>query len=171
MSLPVAGRKLRGLVKGKFRGVKVVTRGASPRIMAADIVGSRGTTRVSGGTLRARFALFDTWAFFTSISSEHTPPADEPPERETDPLTGGVQPSSLLATPLPRPAQHGGLRGRIVPAVRGEAITIERLGPTGWVASGVTHIGRGGRYSARVAAAGLYRVRSGDVTGPAVRVR
>jgi stage II sporulation protein D len=172
MSLTTAGRKLRGLVKGKFRGVKVVQRGASPRIMAADVVGSRGTTRVNGATLRARFGLFDTWAFFTSISSEKTPPpSDEPPAQQTDPLTGGVQPSSLLAAAFPRPAPHGGLRGQIVPAVRGEAITIERLGPTGWVASGVTRVGRGGRYSARVAAAGLYRVRSGDVTGPAVRVR
>jgi SpoIID/LytB domain protein len=171
MSLPVAGRKLHGLVKGRFRGVKVVQRGASPRVVAADVIGSRGATRVNGATLRARFALFDTWAFFTSISSEHTPPTDEPPQQETDPLTGGVQPCSLLAAPLPHPARHGGLRGRIVPAVRGEAITIERLGPSGWVASRTAHVGGGGRYRATVAAAGIYRVRSGDVTGPAVRVR
>src|SRR5262249_23249089 len=57
MSLASAGKKLRGLVKGRFRGVKVVQRGASPRIMAADIVGSRGSTRVNGATLRARFNL------------------------------------------------------------------------------------------------------------------
>jgi stage II sporulation protein D len=171
MSLTGAGRKLRGLVKGKFRGVKVVQRGASPRVMAADIVGSRGATRVNGATLRARLGLFDTWAYFTSISSEDTPPPDdEPPAEETDPLTGGVQPS-MFQSLLPRPTSHGGLRGQILPAVRGEALTIERLGPQGWVAAGTTRVGRGGRYRATVAAAGTYRVRSGDVTGPSVRVR
>jgi stage II sporulation protein D len=171
MSLPTAGRKLRGLVKGKFRGVRIVQRGASPRIMAADIVGSRGSTRVNGATLRTRFGLFDTWAYFTSISSDEQPPPDQPPADPTDPLTGGVQPPSLLSATLSRPVQHGALRGRIVPAVRGEPLAVERLDAGVWVQAGVTHVGRGGRYRLTVAAAGTYRVRSGDVTGPAVRVR
>src|SRR3954452_18226001 len=163
MSLTAAGRKLRGLVKGRFRGIKVVRRGASPRVIAADLVGSRGSTRVSGATLRARFGLFDTWAFFTSISTKNTPPRDDG--------TGGVQPSSWLSAVLPHPARHGGLSGRIVPAVRGEPLAIERLSAHRWVQVGTARVGRAGRYRARVAAAGSYRVRSGDVTGPAVRVR
>src|SRR4051794_20835218 len=168
MSLPTARRKLRGLVKGRFRGIRVDQRGASPRIMAADIVGSRGSTRVNGATLRARFGLFDTWAYFTSISSGEEPAPDQPP---ADPFTGGAQPPSLLSATLPRPVRHGALRGRIVPAVRGEPLAVERLGAGGWVQAGVARVGRGGRYRFRVPAAGTYRVRSGDVTGPAVRVR
>ena len=61
-------RKLRGLVKGSLPRHRVIRRGASPRIIAADVVGSRGHHAVDGATLRARFGLFDTWAYFTSIS-------------------------------------------------------------------------------------------------------
>jgi stage II sporulation protein D len=171
MSLTGAGSKLRGLVKGRFRGIKVLRRGASPRVVAADVVGSRGKTRVNGATLRARLGLFDTWAFFTSITSERTPPPDEePPPEETDPLTGGASPA-FLATVLPLPRPHGGLRGRIVPGRRGRALTIERRGASGWVAVGTTQLRRGGRYRASVLAAGTYRVRLGSVAGPGVNVR
>jgi stage II sporulation protein D len=64
MSLGAAGRKLHGLVKGRFRSIKVVKRGVSPRIVLADVVGSRGRTRVTGPELRDRFGLRDTWASF-----------------------------------------------------------------------------------------------------------
>jgi stage II sporulation protein D len=53
--------RLSGLVKGKFRGIKVVQRGVSPRIVYADVLGSRGKTRVTGPTLRTRLGLYDTW--------------------------------------------------------------------------------------------------------------
>ena len=56
--------KLRGLVKGTFRGITVDRRGRSPRIVRASIRGSRGTTAVTGPTLRARLGLHDTWATF-----------------------------------------------------------------------------------------------------------
>ena len=44
-----AGRRASssGLVKGRFKGIKVVRRGRSPRIVSADIVGTGGRTRVS----------------------------------------------------------------------------------------------------------------------------
>src|SRR5919109_5507458 len=54
-------RKLRGLVRGRFRRIKVLQRGVSPRIVRAQIVGSRGLTPVTGPQLRSRFGLFDTW--------------------------------------------------------------------------------------------------------------
>ena len=53
--------KLSGLVKGTFRGIDVVKKGTSPRIVYADIVGSGGRTRVTGPTLRTRLGLYDTW--------------------------------------------------------------------------------------------------------------
>ena len=42
-SLAAAAAKLRGLVKGSLIGVTVLRHGASPRILLADVVGSRGT--------------------------------------------------------------------------------------------------------------------------------
>jgi stage II sporulation protein D len=53
--------RLGGLVKGTFRGIKIVDTGVSPRVVHADIVGSGGRTRVTGPTLRARLGLYDTW--------------------------------------------------------------------------------------------------------------
>ena len=37
-----AAKKLGGLVKGSFKGIRVTKRGESPRIMTAEVVGSRG---------------------------------------------------------------------------------------------------------------------------------
>ena len=101
MTMSAAARKLSGLVKGSFRGVKVIRRGASPRVVAADVVGSRGTTRVTGSTLRARFGLYDTWGYFTAIATKKKPPAEQtpaqqPPQRAAGEGTGGVTPSARM---------------------------------------------------------------------------
>src|SRR4051794_12482202 len=58
MSMSAAAGKLGGLVRGKFRGIRVVKRGASPRIVSAVVVGSKGSVPVDGATLRARLGLF-----------------------------------------------------------------------------------------------------------------
>jgi stage II sporulation protein D len=60
--------KLKGLVRGSFRGITVLERGASPRIVRAEVNGTNGVTQVTGPQLRARLGLFDTWASFTYIS-------------------------------------------------------------------------------------------------------
>ena len=62
-----AGARLRGLVKGRFLGIRVIRRGRSPRVVVAEIVGTRGITAVSGGQLRARLDLPDTWAYFAVV--------------------------------------------------------------------------------------------------------
>ena len=75
MGYRAAGRKLRGLVKGRFKGIKVVRRGSSPRVVEADVIGSRGRTRVDGATLRARFGLFDSWVVLHDRSPRTRPAA------------------------------------------------------------------------------------------------
>jgi stage II sporulation protein D len=55
---------LSGLVKGRFKGIKVTKRGVSPRIVSAKIRGSGGSTRVSGSDLRARLSGRSTWMTF-----------------------------------------------------------------------------------------------------------
>ncbi|HEX8207788.1 MAG TPA: SpoIID/LytB domain-containing protein [Solirubrobacteraceae bacterium] len=57
-------RRLRGVLRGRFRGVRVVRRGVSPRVVAAEVVGSRGRTRVSGDAIRDRLGLRSTWFRF-----------------------------------------------------------------------------------------------------------
>jgi stage II sporulation protein D len=54
----------RYLKGGKLRAIKVNRRGASPRIVYATVISSRGKTRVTGSTLKTALGLRDTWAFF-----------------------------------------------------------------------------------------------------------
>ncbi len=69
--------KLNGLVRGSFRGITVLERGASPRIVRAEVNGTNGVTQVTGPQLRARLGLFDTWASFTYISGSKKHSSDE----------------------------------------------------------------------------------------------
>jgi SpoIID/LytB domain protein len=69
MSLSAAARKLGRLVKGSLVGVAVTRHGVSPRIVQAQVVGTRGTSPVTGAQLQGIFGLDDTWATFTSITT------------------------------------------------------------------------------------------------------
>ena len=55
---------LGSLVRVKLQKVVVTQRGASPRIVRANLIGSRGTTSVTGPQLRDELGLPDTWATF-----------------------------------------------------------------------------------------------------------
>jgi stage II sporulation protein D len=162
MSLGSARRKLGGLVKGGFRGIDVIDRGVSPRIVTAEIVGTRGRTRVDGATLRARFGLYDTWAFFTSISSRDSDP----------PVATPTQAASVAATGhriIRRPV--GAIAGRILPARRGASLLVQRADDGRWVNVATTTVGRGGRYRHAVGRRADYRVVFQGDAGPRVRIR
>jgi SpoIID/LytB domain protein len=165
MPLASAGARLSGLVKGRFKGIRVVKRGRSPRIVKADIIGSRGRTRVSGATLRARLGLLDTWAYFTAIATRKKPPAGG-----GDPGTGGATPPPIKPAAAAGPRPRAVIAGSVVPARVGAEVQVQSRGPRGWVTVASTVVRRGGRYSAAVARPGVYRaVFSGDA-GPSVRV-
>jgi stage II sporulation protein D len=55
-------------VKGTLRAIYVVRQGDSPRVVTALVVGSTGTSVISGARLRSELGLKDTWVAFTSIS-------------------------------------------------------------------------------------------------------
>lgn len=54
---------------GKLRRVEVLSRGVSPRIVRARIVGANGSTILTGPQIRARLGLDDTWAYFDGVRS------------------------------------------------------------------------------------------------------
>jgi stage II sporulation protein D len=56
--------RLSGLFSGKLRKIKVLKRGRSPRIVQARVVGSRGSSKVSGPALQFELGLRSTWARF-----------------------------------------------------------------------------------------------------------
>ncbi|MGH2854060.1 MAG: SpoIID/LytB domain-containing protein [Solirubrobacteraceae bacterium] len=70
MSFATAAARLRGLVRGSFRGIEVLRRGYSPRVVSAYVLGSAGRTQVSGPELESRLGLNATWAYF-SVRTRH----------------------------------------------------------------------------------------------------
>jgi stage II sporulation protein D len=56
--------KLGGLFKGRLKRVKVLKTGDSPRIVRAKVIGSRGSSTVTGDDLRSKLGLRSTWARF-----------------------------------------------------------------------------------------------------------
>ncbi len=58
------GGRARRPVRGQAGADRGARRGRSPRIVRARVVGSAGSTRVTGDTLRARLGLRSTWARF-----------------------------------------------------------------------------------------------------------
>jgi stage II sporulation protein D len=55
---------LSGLFSGRLKKVKVTKTGDSPRIVKAKVVGSKGSSSVSGATLQGSLGLMSTWARF-----------------------------------------------------------------------------------------------------------
>ena len=142
--------RLHGYVRGRFRKIKVIRRGVSPRIVRARVYGTGGTRTISGPTIRARLGLDDTWAYFTNVSSSRA---------------RAVR-TAKYGTTIPTRA----LSGRFDPAPRGRRLAVERRAGRGWRKVGTVSTSRGGVYRARVGRPGVYRVRAGSVAGPAVRL-
>jgi len=186
--------KLRGLVHGKFKRIDVLQRGTSPRIVRAQIVGTKGTTPVTGPQLRNRFGLADTWAYFTMVTSNGsrapvapetptTPPAASPDgtgtaATTTQGTTGGAAAGGAATVRAAKVGSRSGratapvISGRIDPAKPGARIRIERRAGSKWVLAVDAELTSDGRYAVAVPGAGVYRVRyAGGVTGPAVRVK
>ena len=59
--------KLHGLFKGHFKAIKILSHGVSPRVVSAQVVGTKGSSKADGVTLRSRLGLYDTWFTFSEI--------------------------------------------------------------------------------------------------------
>ncbi len=57
--------RLGSLVKGKLQDIQITKTGVSPRIVSANVVGSAGTTKVSGSELQSALGLYSTWMTFS----------------------------------------------------------------------------------------------------------
>ena len=180
LSLAQAGRRLGSLVKGRLRQIKVLSRGRSPRVVRAQVVGSGGRSNVSGPQLRSKLGLYDTWARFTVITANAVRgDGAAKPKPSGEPGTGGATPRSVLAGAIALAVAREGARSRtiatiagsVAPAEAGDWVALERFVAGRWTAQFETAVLAGGRYSARVGARGLWRVRFGGESGPPVRVR
>jgi stage II sporulation protein D len=126
ISFARAASRLGGLVKGSFRGVEVLARGVSPRIVSAEVLGSGGRSRVSGPELAARLGLKSTWAYFAvkngaSVTREpdlsgqapftppppQAPPAGTPPPSAAGPQGGTPAPATVASSSATGGVQAG----------------------------------------------------------------
>ncbi len=104
MSFAAAAARLRGLVRGAFRGIEVLHRGYSPRILDADVLGSAGSTQVSGPELASRLGLYDDWDHFSVRTARGVTAEPDlshysaaPPSPEPAPVAGASAPASAGA--------------------------------------------------------------------------
>ncbi len=99
-----AERDLQGLIQGAFQGIEVLERGFSPRIIAAEVLGSKGKTQVSGPELAGRLGLDDSWAYFSVQKDGKT--IEEPD------LSGPPPPAAEESPPAPPPTAgaQGGVK-------------------------------------------------------------
>jgi hypothetical protein len=63
------------------------------------------------------------------------------------------------------------LRGRVVPAGRGQEVTFEMRAGNGWRHVGSARLGKVGAYAVRVGRPGVYRTVYRGLDGPAVTIR
>jgi hypothetical protein len=160
-------------VKGSLTRIRVLRRGQSPRVVAAQVVGTGGRTSVSGPDLRRKLGLYDTWARFTVITANvrrgdgNTPAAPAAPAVPAAP-TGGAVPTARAAAL--GDGAVGTIAGRVDPAPAGSWVTVQAWTGTRWVDRFEAPVRAGGRYTARLRSRGLYRVRFAGDPGPPVRV-
>jgi stage II sporulation protein D len=173
MSLAAASEDLGKLVKGSLVGIKVTKTGASPRIMTANVIGTRGTVSVTGSQLEGAFGLLSTWATFTTISSSTgpTPTPTPTPTAESSRADGVLAIIAQIERAFGQMDNTSQtLRGTIFPGRKGAQAKLEVLHGKRWRRASVVRLGRGGAYAFRVTSPGEYRVVYHGLAGPWVHV-
>ena len=99
MSFSTAAARLKGLLKGAFRGIGVLTRGVSPRIVSAETIGTGGVTQLSGPELAARLGLGSTWLYFSVQSGTGLRPG---PDRSSRPPASEAPAGAAAPAPTPQ---------------------------------------------------------------------
>jgi len=121
MSFHAAAVRLGGLARGTFRGIEVLTRGVSPRIVSARVLGTRGDTLTTGPELEARLGLQSAWAYFSVKSGASV--KREPDHSGRAPSAAPPISSTPPATPAPPAPPTGRQGGAQAPAVAESSAT------------------------------------------------
>jgi stage II sporulation protein D len=162
MTPAAAAAKLSGLVRGSLIGIKVTKHGASPRILTAWVVGTKGHTTVTGADLQQRFGLLTTFASFTTITTNAgaVVRSSRGPAVARDVIRLPGEAAAAISTFAHQLAAPGlpAVYGSVFPAPRGSLLLVQRLSTGRWRTVRRAHLGAGGAYRVRLPAAGSYRV-------------
>ncbi len=66
---PEISSRLGGYLRGKLKRVAITKTGVSPRIVSAKLIGTGGTTTVTGSQLSVALGGYDTWMTFEKVVS------------------------------------------------------------------------------------------------------
>lgn len=160
MTPAAAAAKLGSLVKGRLVGIAVTKRGVSPRVVAAQVVGTGGRTTVTGPQLQSDFGLMSTYMSFTTVTS--APGISTPSSRRTrirDRQGAAEVGFEVLA-----------IHGDVFPVGKRSLVAIQVRSRRGWRTVERVHADARGSYVAWLPTAGTYRALYRHVAGPAVSV-
>lgn len=99
-ALSAARARLGRLVHGSLVGIRVIRRGVSPRVVTAEVVGTRGVALVSGAQLRQDLGTPSAWMSLTTVSVHGVRRSIAPPPDSTGTTT---TPTPTPTTPTPTP--------------------------------------------------------------------
>jgi len=136
---------------GSYRGIKVIERGASPRIVRAEVIGSSGRRSITGPQMRSRLGLYDQPSTFAAVSSSQASTA----------RVAGPGPSA-------RPPR---LVGRFAPVPSSRRVVVERRVQGRWKLAARGKLSRSGAFRVALRRGGVYRALAAGLAGPTVRVR
>jgi stage II sporulation protein D len=135
-------------VRGRFESLDILQRGVSPRIVRAEVRGSRGSEVVTGPQLRTRLGLRDTWFYVRRVSSTTS--------------------SGLRARTSSGSSPVVAIRGTVTPS-HDRFVSLQRRVGGRWAKLGDVPLEHN-RYAIHVGQAGVYRILAGWAPGPAIRV-
>jgi SpoIID/LytB domain protein len=173
LSIASASASLKAYLKGSLIGIRITKHGVSPRILTAQVLGTKGSTSVTGVQLQQAFGLLTTYAAFTTIT---TLPGRAPATvaaRNRVP-NGSAQSQAVVAlVPLVKNLVAGaalGIHGNVYPAVKGVSVSIQRLVSGSWRT--VTHDSTDahGAYDLALQSSGSYRIVYRGIDGPAIAI-
>jgi stage II sporulation protein D len=183
-----ASARLAGLFKGQLVGVRVLRHGVSPRVITAQVVGTRGSSQTTGIELQKRLGLPTTWALFTMLSAQ----PGAAPGGNGGTATAEAAAAALAATAAPASAraQTVAVRALVplvdlmligaIPGMHGAVFPVSQLGGLvgvqlyergRWRDVGEVAPGADGRFDLALPGRGTYRARYRRLTTPAITVR
>lgn len=172
-----AAAKLSGLVRGSLIGIRVTKHGVSPRVITASVVGTKGSSTVSGSELASRFGLLSTYAAFTTINTYGATVSpskailratghDSDVPNITAETAAGV--SVFVRQLFTGPASI--VYGNVFQDAKGTTVKVQQLVGRHWHAVRHIELRAGGGYSTQVPGSGTYRIVVDGLDGPSVSV-
>jgi stage II sporulation protein D len=179
MSLAGASSKLRGLFKGKLLGVKVLQTGVSPRVVSARVVGTSGSSNVTGPQLQQLFGTDSTYMTFSTVTASGSTGTGSGTASPSYGLTATTPAAQQTTTTASSASKSGGgglqldrraatVSGRVFPVRSGAFVLVARRVAGRLVTVAAARPSPDGRYSLAVPGPGRYQVLYAGQLGPSV---